>query len=150
NALVADDTNPWTETATAIDRVLGLQRLKCQHTDGEYSAGDAGIIPRGTRAIAHCEDMELGSKKWEDGRCVDTRWGRIADKFIPPSPGDLPDNEPRLQPDGTSRRPWQFGMEVPVTLLTPGSPAYRLQATSGRAIGAMSGLSRAYGKRRDE
>jgi hypothetical protein len=147
NALVADETNAWIEVSSELDKVLGLPRMKFSHTTGEYSVGEAEIIPLGTRGVARANDIELGHKKWEDNQLVDERWGRMADRFIPPSKDELPDNEPRQQPDGSTRRPWQFGMVLPITLLNAGGQTYSFGVTSKGGIGAVSTVSREYGKR---
>jgi hypothetical protein len=147
NALAADDSNPWIEMSTELDRILGLPRMKFSK-EGQYTIGEGEIIPMGTRVIAHVDEMELGWRRFEQP--VDWRWGRIADKFVPPPESDLPDNEPQLQPDGSYRKPWQFGMVVPVTLLDASGKTYAFGATSKGGLGALSGLSRAYGQRMKE
>jgi hypothetical protein len=146
NALAADESNPWLEMSTELDRILGLPRMKFSK-EGQYTIGEDEIIPLGTRVIAHADEMELGWTQWENNRPVDRRWGCIADKFVPPLESDLPDNEPRLQPDGSRRKPWQFGMAVPITRLDAGGETYAFDTTSRGGLGALSGLSRAYGKR---
>ena len=133
NALAADVLNPWLEMSTELDRILGLPRAKFTK-EGEFSIGEAEIIPTGTRVIAHVNEMELGWTRWENNQPVDRRWGRIADKFIPPSENDLPDNEPRLQPDGSRRKPWQFGMAVPITRLDASGETFAFSTSSKGAL----------------
>jgi hypothetical protein len=149
NALAADDTNPWTEIGAELDKILGFPRMKFT-TAGEYSVGETEIIPKGTKGTAHANDIELGFKKWEDNRLLDQRWGHVADRFIPPPEDELPDNEPHKQADGSMRRPWQFAMVLPITLLNAGGQTYAFGVTSKGGIGAVSAISRAYGKRLQE
>jgi hypothetical protein len=148
--LVADSSNPWLELGNSLQDVLGLPRLKFPKEGGKYAISESESIPLGTRAIAHADKIELGWKHWKDNQCIDTRWGRLADKFVPPPEDELPDNEPIAQSDGTSRKPWQFSMKMPVTIMDAGRQTYDLTVTAKSAFDAIRGVSHAYGKRRQE
>jgi hypothetical protein len=150
NALVADSNNPWLELGSSLQDVLGLPRLKFPKEGGKYAISENESIPLGTRATAHADKIELGWKRWENNQCTDTRWGRLADNFAPPPEDKLPDNEPIIQSDGTSRKPWQFSMKMPVTIMDAGRQTYDLTVTAKSAFGAIRGVSHAYGKRRQE
>jgi hypothetical protein len=146
NALVADDGNAWLEFGTSLQDILGLPRMK--HTkESTYAVGESETVPIGTRAVGHPDELEIGWTRWDGNQPTDKRWGRVADKFVPPLERDLPDNEPVKQPDGSHRRPWQFGMMMPITLLNEGGQTYALFITAKSAFGAISSLSREYGKR---
>jgi hypothetical protein len=148
NALAGDGNNPWLEMGTALEQILGLERLRFAK-EGGYFIGETDEVPLGTRGIGHVDEAELGYKKWVNNQCVDTRWGRIADKFIPPPEDELPDNKPVEQDDGSLRRPWQFGMLLPVTLMDAGGQTYGFGVTGKFALGAVSGVIRAYGRRKE-
>jgi hypothetical protein len=152
NALVADNDNPWSEMSTELDRVLGLPRMKFSK-EGAFMIGDSEEIAMGSKVIARVGDTEYGWKRWENSALTDMRWGRMADRFVPPVEGDLPNNEPITQPDGTSKKPWQFSMAVPFTLLgKDGSlgETFAFATPSKGGLNAMRGLTRAYGHRRDQ
>jgi len=149
NALIADNDNPWLEMSTALDKILGLPRLKFSK-EAEYVVGESESLAIGTRVIAHADEIELGWKRWENNQLIDQRWGRIADNFVPPQEKELPNNEPVVQPDGTSRKPWQFSMELPVTVMDAGEQVLSFTVTSRGGLGAVSAVSRAYGKRLKE
>jgi hypothetical protein len=61
----------------------------------------------------------------------------------------LPDNDPVAKGDGTVRRPWQFGMMIPVTFLNAGGQTYGFSVTGKYAMGAVSGVNRAFGRRKE-
>jgi hypothetical protein len=146
-ALAADNLNTWIEIGAELDKVLGLTRMKFSHTAGEYTVGEAETIPLGTRGVAHADKVEWGYKLYKDGQFVDQQWGRMADGFAPPPENKLPDNELRQQPDGSQKRPWQFSMVLPVTLLNAGDQTYALRVTSKGGIRAVGTVSREYAKR---
>jgi hypothetical protein len=111
------------------------------------------VIPDGTKCIAHCDTIELGWIKWSDGRPVDRKVGLVADGFIPLKQDDLPDRDEReweVQDDGTRRDPWSFQMSVPLTRLDAGGETYCFATGSKGGLKALSALTRAYGKRRQE
>jgi hypothetical protein len=150
NALVADADNPWIEMSTALDLVLGLPRMKYSK-EGTYMVGDNEEIAKGTRVIARASETEYGWTRWDNNAPVDKRWGRMVDRFIPPAECDLPDNEPIKQPDGSFKKPWQFSMGCPMTILgKDGSPSetYAFITPSKGGLNAMRGLTRALGRRR--
>jgi hypothetical protein len=152
NALVADDGNPWMEMSTELDKVLGLPRMKFSK-EGCFMIGDSEEIAMGTKVIARMEDTEYGWKRWENNTLTDMRWGRMANRYTPPAESDLPNNDPVGQPDGTTKKPWQFSMAVPFTLLGKDNSlgeTYAFATPSKGGLNAIRGLCRAYGRRRDQ
>jgi hypothetical protein len=151
NALVADGGNPWLEMSAELDKVLGLPRMK--FLDGKFMIGDSEEIPLGTKIIAHASETEYGWTRWENNAPGDKRWGRMADRFAPPAETDLPNNEPIKQPDGSLKKPWQFSMAVPVTILGKDGQlgeTFAFVTPSKGGLNAIRGLTRAYGRRRDQ
>jgi hypothetical protein len=146
NALVGSADNPWLELGTQLHEILGLPRMKFSK-EADYLIGESESVPKGTKVVGHADETELGWVLWENNQPVDRRWGRIAESFVPPPESELPNNEPIAQPDGSMRKPWQFGMVLPVTLMSEGGETYAFSVTSKGGIGAVSGVSRAYGKR---
>ena len=152
-ALTVDDSNPWIEIGTELDKYLGAPLLKFTK-QGEFAISDIDAVPAGTRCVAHCDMMEIGWVKWVDGRPsadpADNKVGLVADGFIPPQKSDLPDRDEtqwEIQDDGKPRDPWAFQMSVPLTLLDAGGETYKFTAGSKGGLRCLSGLTRAYGKR---
>jgi hypothetical protein len=153
NAVATGDVaNPWAEISTEIDKFVGAPFLKFSK-QGEFEVSDTETIPDGTKVIAHVDEVELGWQKWVDGRPVDRRVGRIADKFIPAQRSALGDTNEQmweLQDDGTRRDPWQFQMTLPVTRLDNGE-RYDFSTSSRGGLGCVNRLVRDFGRRvRDE
>jgi hypothetical protein len=107
NALAADDSNPWIEVSTEIDKVIGAQMCKFTK-QGEFSISDIDNIPAGTRCIAHADQISLGWQRWEDGKPVERHIGLVVDRFVPPPRSELGDTDNQhweLQDDGSRRDP---------------------------------------------
>jgi hypothetical protein len=143
--------NCWLEIGAELDKYLGAPLLKFTK-QGEFAASDIDTIPDGTRCIAHCDFLEIGWVRWTESRPTDRKVGLIADGFIPPQKGDLPDRDEttwEIQDDGTRRDPWSFQMAVPLTRLDAGGETETYQFTVGSKGGlrCLSALTRTYGKR---
>jgi hypothetical protein len=149
NALAADENNPWIEVAAELDKFLGSPLCKFTK-QGEFSISDIDSIPDGTLCVAHADEITLGWLLWTDGKPIDRRIGRIADKFVPlprDELGDTDEQQWELQDDGTRRDPWQFQMTVPITRLDAGGETYNFTTGSKGGLGCLSKLNRAYGRR---
>jgi hypothetical protein len=150
--VIGDGANPWVEIGTEIGRFIGAPFLKFTKT-GEFEISDTETIPDGTKVIAHVDEVELGWLKWQDGRPVERRVGRIADRFVPPprpALGDTDENLWELQPDGSRRDCWQFQMMLPVTCLD-NNERYDFTTSSRGGLACITRLVRDYGRRvRDE
>src|SRR5262245_18785518 len=134
NALATDDSNPWIEVSTEIDKVIGAPMCKFTK-QGEFSISDIDNIPDGTRCIAHADEIRLGWQEWVDGKPFDRCAGRVADGFVPPPRselGNLDERQWELQDDGSRRDPLQFFMEVPITRLDAGGEIQFQDRDQGR------------------
>jgi hypothetical protein len=141
--------NCWLEIGAELDKYLGAPLLKFSK-QGEYAISDIDTIPPGTRCIAHCDHLELGWVRWADGKPTDRKVGLVADGFVPPNRGDLPDRDEatwEIQDDGTRRDCWAFQMAVPLTRLDAGGETYQFTAGSKGGLRCLSALTRAFGKR---
>jgi hypothetical protein len=150
-ALVADNDNPWLEMSTALDRVLGLPRIK--FLDGHFMISETEEVPLGTKVIARASECEYGWKCWQSNTVVDKRWGRMIHRYTPPTEDELPNNDPIKAPDGSSKRPWAFSMAVPIVILSKDGQlgeTYALDMSSKGGLNAMRSLTRLYGRRVDE
>jgi hypothetical protein len=80
---------------------------------GDYVAGESGEeIPEGTRLIAVMDELWTGWTRWENNKPVESRIGRVIDKFVPARRDDLGDNNKdtwAADDRGEPRDPWQFG-----------------------------------------
>jgi hypothetical protein len=80
---------------------------------GDYVAGEGGEeIKEGTQLVAIMDELWTGWTRWEDNKPVESRMGRIVDRFAPPPRRELGhDNKDEWPADdrGEARDPWQFG-----------------------------------------
>jgi hypothetical protein len=149
-ALTVDNSNPWIEIGTELDKYLGAPLLRFTK-QGEFAVNDTDTVPVGTRCVAHCDMMEIGWVMWVDGKpSGDSKIGLVADGFIPPQKSDLPDRDEtrwEIQDNGERRDPWAFQMSLPLTLLNAGDETYKFTAGSKGGLRCLGGLTRAYGRR---
>jgi hypothetical protein len=149
NTLATDNTNPWIEIGNELDKHLGAPLIRFTK-QGEFALSDVDTVPDGTKCIAHCDAIELGWIKWQDGKPVDRKVGLVADKFVPPTKDQLPDRDEtqwEVQDDGTRRDPWAFQMSVPLTRLDAGGETYCFATGSKGGLRCLSALTRTFGKR---
>jgi hypothetical protein len=146
-ALAADTGNPWLEVSAELDRFVGAPYVKF-NKQGEFAISDTETIPAGTRCIAHADEVQLGWRKWADNKVVDTRMGRVADRFVPAQRHELGDTDERHweSTDDGRRDPWQFTASLPLSRLDTGE-AYLFSTSSKGGIRAINGLTRTYGSR---
>ena len=147
-ALTAAGSNAWIEVAAELDRCVGSPFLKFTKT-GEYAISETETIPAGTRCIAHVDAAEFGWRKWQGGKPVDGRTGRVADCYVPPQRGELGDTDERqweTDDRGERRDPWQFCASVPFTRLDTGE-SYLFSVSSKGGLRCVNGLIRSYGNR---
>ena len=80
-------------------------------TKGDFVAGESGEeVPEGTELIAVMDELWIGHIHWLDGKPVESRIGRLIDKFVPAQQRDLPDRDQSLwevNDKGEPRDPWQ-------------------------------------------
>jgi hypothetical protein len=148
NALVADESNPWLEIAAELDRLIGAPYLKFSK-QGEFAISDTETLPAGTRCVAHTDEIMFGWRKWQDNKVVETRMGRVADRFVPPQRQDLGDtdeDEWELQDDGSRKDRWQFTASVPLIVIPTGA-VYLFSVASKGGLRCINAINRAYGAR---
>jgi hypothetical protein len=119
---LGNGSNAWIEVASELDRFVGSPFLKFTKI-GEFALSDTVVVPNGTRCIAHVDEAAFGWRKWEGGRPVDERMGRVADCFVPPQRQELGDTDQskwETGDEGERRDPWQFCASVPFTRLDTG------------------------------
>ena len=79
---------------------------------GDYIAGEGGEeVQEGTQLVAIMDELWTGWTRWQDGKPVESRIGRVIDKFVPPQRRDLGDTDKDEWPAddrGEARDPWQF------------------------------------------
>jgi hypothetical protein len=146
-ALAIDSLNPWIEIASELDKFVGAPFLKFTKT-GEFAISDTDLVPNGTRCIGHIDQAEFGWRKWQGGKPIDPRMGRVADGFVPPQRHELGDTDERrweTDDQGQRRDPWQFCASVPLTRLT--GESYLFSVSSKGGLRAVNSLIRAYGTR---
>jgi hypothetical protein len=147
-ALSVGGSNAWIEIASELDRFVGAAYLKF-NKQGEYAVSDTDVVPNGTRCIAHVDEAAFGWRKWEGGRPVDERMGRVADCFVPPQRQELGDTDQtkwETGDEGERRDPWQFCASVPFTRLDTGE-SYLFAVSSKGGLRCVNGLIRSYGNR---
>jgi hypothetical protein len=146
---VGDGSNPWIEVSAELDRFVGAPFLKF-NKQGEFCLSDTDVVPNGTRCIAHVDECSFGWRKWEGGKPVDERMGRVADCFVPPQRSALGDaDERQWETDadtGDRRDPWQLCASVPFTRLDTGE-SYLFAVSSKGGLRCINGLIRSYGNR---
>ena len=147
-ALIADGSNPWIEVSAELDKFVGAPFVRFSK-QGEFEISDTETIPAGTRCVAHADEIMFGWRKWLDNKVVETRLGRVADRYVPARRKDLGDTDEdqwEMQDDGSRRDPWQFYASVPLTRLDTGE-SYKFSVSSKGGLRAINGLTRVYGKR---
>jgi hypothetical protein len=147
-ALVADASNPWIEVSAELDKFIGAPFVRFSK-QGEFAISDTETIPAGTRCFAHANEIMFGWRKWVNNQLVETRMGRVADRFVPAQRhelGDTDESQWEAQDDGTRRDPWQFCASVPLTRVDTGE-SYVFSVSSKGGLRAVNGLTRTYGSR---
>jgi hypothetical protein len=142
--------NPWLQISNAMDDVAGLSFMKFQK-DGTYTIGvEDDVVPIGTKAIAHVEDVEFGHRKWVDGMPVNREMGRVADGYKPKRRNELDDNDKSFweqDPEtGKSIDPWKFWSSIPITLYQTGEK-FLLESGSKGLLYAIRKVVKTYGLR---
>lgn len=148
NALTQNENNPWIEISAELDKFVGAPFVRFSK-QGEFAISDTEAIPAGTRCIAHADEISFGWRKWQDNKIVETRMGRVADRYVPEQRQKLGDTDERdweLQDDGTRRDPWQFNASIPLTRLDTGE-CYLFSVSSKGGLRAVNGITRTYGSR---
>ena len=136
--------NPWLEAASEANNDFGslLKFVK-----GKWMIGN-DVVPDGTEYIAHIDQTVRGWVRFQDGKVIDRRIGKIADKFRPPERDELPDNDPGSWPEkdakGEPRDPWVEQWYLPLIELQSGSFVTFVAGSKG-GIGAIGNLCRVYG-----
>jgi hypothetical protein len=147
-ALAPDNSNPWIEVSAELDKFVGAPYVRFSKA-GAFEISESETIPAGTKCIAHVDEVAFGWRKWQGNRLVETRMGRVADRFVPAQRGDLGNTDPdewEAQDDGTPRDPWQFCASLPLTRLDTGE-SYVFSVSSKGGQRAVNGLTRTYGSR---
>ncbi len=141
-------SNPWSEIATELDKVLGAPAVKFTK-DGTFALSDTDSVPAGTRCVARIDLVQTGWVKWLDNLVVRRIMGLVAESFVPPARATLDDIEENNWPidnKGKSRDPWQFQMVLPITRLDTDETLNFTTGSKG-GLGAINKLIRTYGSR---
>jgi hypothetical protein len=147
-ALLADSSNPFIEVSAELDKFVGAPFVRFSK-QGEFEISETETIPAGTRCIAHVDEVMFGWRKWLDNKLVETRMGRVADRYIPTLRRDLGDTDEgdwEVQDDGSRRDSWQFCASLPLTRLDTGEN-YLFSVSSKGGLRCINGLTRTYGTR---
>jgi hypothetical protein len=116
---------------------------------GDYIAGEGGEeIPEGTKLIAVMDELWTGWTRWENNKPVESRIGRVIDKFVPAKRralGDENRDEWAVDDRGEPRDPWQFGNYL--VLKSPETGEFFTFTTGTRGgINAIAELCRHYAR----
>jgi hypothetical protein len=147
-ALTADGSNPWTELSAELDRFVGAPFVKFSKA-GDFEISESESIPAGTKVVGHADEAVIGWRKWLGSKLVETRAGRVADRFVPAPRASLGDTDERdweVQDDGSRKDPWQFYAALPLGRCDTGE-AYLFSTSSKGGLRAVNGVLRAYGQR---
>jgi hypothetical protein len=147
-ALVADGSNPWIDVSSELDKFVGAPFVRFSK-QGEFEISETETIPAGTRCTAHVDEVMFGWRKWLDNKLVETRMGRVADRYVPAQRRDLGDTDEsdwEIQDSGDRRDPWQFCASLPLTRQDTGE-SYLFSVSSKGGIRCINGLTRTYGSR---
>jgi hypothetical protein len=147
-ALATDSSNPWIDVSAELDKFVGAPFVRFSK-QGEFEISETETIPAGTRCTAHVDEVMFGWRKWLDNKLVETRMGRVADRYVPAQRRDLGDtdeHEWEIQDGGDRRDPWQFCASLPLTRLDTGE-SYLFSVSSKGGIRCINGLVRTYGTR---
>lgn len=117
---------------------------------GDWLVGkDGNELPKGTRLIANVADLKVGWQRWEGNRPSDTRMGRVAEGFRPPSRTELGDLDQELwerDNENKPRDPWQ-ATNVLILKATDSDALYTFAPSSKTAISAIGKVTGEFGKR---
>jgi len=141
-------TNPFRAYADAVaPRTIVGTLLKFQK--GDFLSGEANeVVAEGTEFTVLLNETIVGWVKWGDGKPIEHRMGRIADRYVPPVRKDLDDIDKMTweeEADGKLRDPWQFTNYVPMKR-EPGGELYTFVAASKGSLGAVGDLCREYAR----
>ena len=114
--------------------------------DGDYFLGlDAEEVPLGSRVIISMKTMLLGRTCWKSGEPVAEAM-RLVSEGPPPALSELPDHGPY---DEDAREGWQLNVSAEMVIEETGEQVL-FRSNSKGGIRAMSGLARAYGRKRQQ
>ena len=115
---------------------------------GKYKIGD-DEVPLGTKYLAHANQLTYCWIKFHDGKVVDRKFGRAADRYVPPPREELDDNDPlywEAGKDGKPQDPWTLQRLLPFEDMETGEVVIFTSSSVGGKIAA-EGLARTYAQR---
>jgi len=124
----------------------GLGKL-LKFAKGKYFIGD-DEVKIGHEMLAHVESTMRGWTKFENGKVVDQRIGRISDGFRPPAREALGDrDESKWEKDslGKPRDPWAAQFYLPLEDLDTGEVVVFVTGSKG-GVAAVGKLCAVYGR----
>jgi hypothetical protein len=141
-------TNPFQVYADAVSpRTIVGQLLR--FSKGDFIIGEAGeTLPENTEFVVLLDEALCGWVKWEEGKPIEHRMGRIADGYVPPPRSALGDVDRAAweeSADGRARDPWAFTNYV-VMKREPDGELFTFAATSKGSLNAVGDLCRQYAR----
>jgi hypothetical protein len=140
--------DPFTEYADAVAPAHRGKLFK--FSKGSFYAGESNDqVPLGTKFVANIDELLVGWLRWENGRPVEHRMGRVADKWRAPPRSELGHHEQALWDvgaDGKPADPWQFVNYLP--LMDERGEIFTFTTSSRGGLSAIGTLSGQYGRQR--
>lgn len=116
---------------------------------GEYHAGiENENVPIGTELVAYMSSLAAGYIRWEGGKPAQSEMGYVGEGFVPPKRNDLGWNDAgewESDDRGNPRDPWQFTNSI-IFIDLNREILYTFNTSSKGGLGALGGLSKAYGR----
>jgi hypothetical protein len=144
--------NPWLAVSNSMgggSDGYGLSYMNFQK-DGQWTVGpEHEVIARGTKAIVHARDIEVGHRKWEDNFPVEREMGRIADGYVPKPRDELDDTDKSFwetNEHGKPIDPWRLWVSVPITIYKT-HESYIFESGSRGGRNAIKKVVKLYGLR---
>ena len=140
---LAQQRDPYEMAATSM---VGDSIRTLKYTDANWTLGlEEEEVPLGTRVVIAMQSMAHGRTCWKGGAPIDEAM-RLVSEGPPPDEGELADHGPY---DEDANEGWQFGVSVEMVMYETGEQVlFRTGSNGGRK--ALSGLARAYGRKRHE
>jgi hypothetical protein len=146
--LTGDADNPWLEFEGVLNQYIGAPYVKfTQH--GTWALNEYDELPTKCRAVVRVDECVTGWKCWQNSKPVESREGRIADRFVVPRRSELGRLDQRVwekRDDGTAQDPWVLSMTLPV-IRCDTSQTLLYSTSSKGGMSAVNTLILVYGAR---
>jgi hypothetical protein len=138
----------YVEEADALLAATQGHEKLMKFVKGKYKVVD-DEVPLGTQYVAHASQLTYAWTKFVDSKVIDKKYGRAAERWVPPEREDLGDTDQSQWEtglDGKPKDPWCFQHLLPLEHLESGEVVIFTTSSIGGRI-ATEELVRTYARR---